>query len=326
MAYGIYTWRFRNSIEHEIKCEGRFGAKGEKRAPKKKATPEQIKKQNYRNKVNKIRRLIMENFEEGDLWITIKYPKGARKPPDETDEDMRKFILNARKEYRKRGWELKFFKSPEVGKKGAIHYHMIVPRIRGRGEDTDHMLQRLWTHGRINFQSLYEAGGFQALAEYIAKEPDEEVEGQLSMFEPEARKKFRSYTCSRNLKKPEPEHKEYSRRTLRKMVEEGPKPTPGFWVDKNSIVYGVNPYNGFTYYKYMEYRLEKPSKEWDNPWEMNNEESEHLHSNGLSESEGKGRAVRVRARNAGQNRTGHADRVRKRAGRNKEPCGAGGGS
>ena len=37
-------------IEHEIKCAGRYGAKGEKRAQKKKATPEQIKKQNQWNR------------------------------------------------------------------------------------------------------------------------------------------------------------------------------------------------------------------------------------------------------------------------------------
>ena len=34
--YGIYR-------EHEIKYVGKFGAKGEKRAKKKKATPEQVK-------------------------------------------------------------------------------------------------------------------------------------------------------------------------------------------------------------------------------------------------------------------------------------------
>ena len=34
--------------EYEFKFVGRFGAKGEKRGPRKRATPEQIRKQNHR--------------------------------------------------------------------------------------------------------------------------------------------------------------------------------------------------------------------------------------------------------------------------------------
>ena len=50
MAYGVDTYDMGDVVEYEHKCMGKFGAKGEKRAPKKKATPEQIKQQNHANR------------------------------------------------------------------------------------------------------------------------------------------------------------------------------------------------------------------------------------------------------------------------------------
>lgn len=105
------------------------------------------------------------------------------------------------------------------------------------------------------YTNIYEQGGYEALAEYITKKPDEEMEGQLSLFPEEDRKAFRTYSSSRNLVRPEPERKHYARRTLRKLFEEGPTPTPGFCIDKNSIIYGINPYTGMSYYRYTEVKL-----------------------------------------------------------------------
>ena len=39
------TYRFKDSIEHEYSYAGKYGARGEKRSPKKKPTKEQIKRQ-----------------------------------------------------------------------------------------------------------------------------------------------------------------------------------------------------------------------------------------------------------------------------------------
>lgn len=78
--YNRDRWIFSNSIETEYKFAGKYGAKGEKRAKRKKATPEQMAKQNQINKENRIRRLIKANFYPSDLWVTLKYQKGTRKP------------------------------------------------------------------------------------------------------------------------------------------------------------------------------------------------------------------------------------------------------
>lgn len=259
MAYWLDTFRFPNSIEYEFKFAGKYGAKGEKRQPKKKATPEQIKLQNQLNREIKVRRLIKANFFPEDLWVTLKYPAGTRKAVRKVKNDMKNFLDRLRYQYRKRGYILKFISRMEVGKKGGIHIHILVPRMRG--EDTDLIVQEAWGHGRVNFQSVYEYGGYEKLANYIVKQPDEETAVQLSFFPEEERKEFIKYSCSRNLERPVPERKTYRRWTLKRLIEEGIKPSPGYYVDENSIYSGINRFTGMSYLRYTECRLETFSRE-----------------------------------------------------------------
>lgn len=254
MAYWLDTFRFPNSTEYEYKFAGKYGAKGEKRQKKKKATPEQIAKQNQINRETKVRRLIKANFFPEDLWVTLKYPKGARKPAWEVKKDFRNFLDRLRRQYGKRGQPLKFISRKEIGKRGGIHIHMLVNRIRG--EDTDLLVQEAWTHGRANFSGIYEEGGYAKLASYIVKQPDEEAGKQLSLFPEEDRKEFTSFSSSRNLVRPEPERRTYRRWTLKKLVEEGIKPAPGYYIEKDSIRTGVNRYTGMSYLYYTECRTD----------------------------------------------------------------------
>jgi hypothetical protein len=69
------------------------------------------------------------------------------------------------------------------------------------------------------------------------------------------------YGCSRGLEVPEKETHTYKRRTIRKLVENGPKPTKGYYIDQDSIRHGINLYNGMTYYYYTEIKLDKQSHE-----------------------------------------------------------------
>lgn len=247
------TWRFNGSIEYEFKYAGKYGAKGEKRGKRNRASPEQIKKQNQTNRENTVRRLIKGNFEENDLWCTMKYPRGARPSIEQVRKDIEVFFRACRVEYKKHGTVFKYIKRLEIGARGGVHLHILVNRIEGI--DTDKLLQKLWTHGRINYETLYESGGYSDLAAYIVKPLTEEMEGQLSMFPEEVKKEFKSYSTSKNLIRPQPERKEYRRWTLRDLVENGPKPTPGYYIDKDSIVCGVNRYTGMSYYRYTEYRI-----------------------------------------------------------------------
>lgn len=253
----VSKYTFCDSNEYEYKFAGNYGAKGEKRAKRKKATPEQVKRQNQWIKETKVRRLIKVNFRPGDLWETLKYPQGTRKPFTEVVDDMTEFLKQMRKEYRSRGQPFKWVNRIEIGARGGIHMHIIINRLQGE-PGTDLVVQRIWegiAGGRVNHTNLYAAGGYKNLAKYLTKPADEEQEKQLSLFDPQEQKKMLRYSSSRNLIRPEPEVKKYRRRTVRKLVEDGIKPQPGYYIDPESVYYGINPFNGTTYLKYTECRL-----------------------------------------------------------------------
>ena len=269
MAYTHDIWYFRNSTEHEFKFKGRCGAKGEKRLKKKKATPEQIRKQNQINRQNQIRRTIKANFEPKDMWCCLKYPAGTRPSVEIVKEDKERFLRYLRTQYRKRGSPMKWVARMEVGKHGGVHMHILLNRIPM--EQTDILIEEAWskalkkskagkqirTDGLVDYRTTYDAGGFKQLAEYICKEPKEGTEEyeQLSLFPKEEQKALVSVTTSRNLIRPEPEHHEYKTRTMRKLIEDGPEPSPGYYIDMDTLYIGVNPYNGYSYCKYTEIRL-----------------------------------------------------------------------
>ena len=254
MAYRVKKYKLGDVMETEIRFSGKYGGKGEKRASKEKATPEQMKKQNHWKKVNYLRRLILLNFVPYDYLCTLKYPMGTRKSIEDVQRDVKNFIIRLRSVYKRHGTPLKYIYRIEIGKRGGIHIHIIIKRLPEKG---DKMLQEKWKEGRVNFTNLYESGGYADLAEYMAKEPPEEMEGQVSLFSDSERKKLYAYSPSRNLDKPVPEIKEYKRRTVQKILAEGPEPSEGFYIDKSSIVQGLNPFTGYSYLYYTEYRIGK---------------------------------------------------------------------
>lgn len=258
MAFWLDTWNFTNSIEYEYKFVGNYGAKGEKRAEKKKATPEQIKKQNQLNKEKRMRRVIKANFLAEDYWMTLKYPEGTKKKLEEIEKDLRNFLARMRQAYKKAAEMFKWIYRMEIGKHGGIHIHILLNRINGK-VNTDLMVKKIWHHGSVNYQTLYESGGYKKLANYIVKPPNEECYEQLSLFEEVDQKKLIKYSSSRNLIRPEPERRVYRRWTVKRLIEEGPKPTPGYYIDPESVVSGVNRYTGMSYLQYTEYRINEIS-------------------------------------------------------------------
>lgn len=252
---------FGDSVEHEIKTKGKYGAKGEKRAKRKKASPEQMKRQNQWNREKKMRRLIKANFAEGDLWQTLKYPKGVRKSYAQVMKDLEKYRDRMRRIYKKKGQPYKWISRIEIGSRGGIHAHMITNRLNA--PDADLIAQRTWeeiTGGRINHATLYTEGGYEKLARYITKKPNDEQQRQLREYDKDEVKGMIKYSTSRNLVRPEPVVKRTHWRTIRKMVTEGIKPREGFYVLPESVYYGINPYNGMTYLKYTEYRLRQDGR------------------------------------------------------------------
>lgn len=269
------------SNEIILRYPGKKGARGEKRAPRKKRTSEDIAKQNQRNKEANLRRKILLNFKPGDLWCTLKYPKGTKKTPEELKADWKDFAVRLRSMYKKAGYDLKFIYRPEIGSRGGAHIHLLVNRI----PDADLLIDEAWKHGRVFRSNVYEEGGCEALAEYIAKKDpvierlkekkktmEKQTDGQINMFgddleqitkELAQRQKLHAYGCSRNLIRPEDvkKTKTFSHWTLRALFDgDLPKASEGFIIDKDSIHYGINQYTGLSYITYREVRAWKNSK------------------------------------------------------------------
>lgn len=263
MAYCVDTYECGDVIEHEYKYMGKYGAKGEKRAPRKKATPEQMERQNHANKIKRVKREILLNFHPWDLWLTLKYKRGTHKYTKEVLADVKEWTDKLRKVYRKAGEKLKWIRRIEIGKYGGIHVHILINRPRTI-QNIDLICKELWGRAGINFQSLREEGGYEQLAAYLCKKGDDETDGQLSFLPDEDRKRCISYSTSRNLIRPEDvrERKQYSHWTMRKIISDGPKPRDGYYIDKNSIRTGINPFTGMSYYYYSEVRIKS---RWESP-------------------------------------------------------------
>ncbi|MDE7436696.1 MAG: hypothetical protein K2N01_12880 [Lachnospiraceae bacterium] len=248
----IYPSPYDNELEY--KYAGRFGAKGEKRKKKKKPTPAQVAYQNWRHKINLIRRTIKLNYYEHDLWVRLSYQRGERKGMGEVKGDFKKFYEKLGRRYKKLGVELKWIRVIEIGKRGGIHVHVLINRIPGA--DTDVMIAECWPHGYTHYTNLHNSGGFQGLAEYMAKQPDEE-EREEKGLPPKLTKEEYSYSTSRNLIRPSPIRKTYYHWTMRRILKDGPKPTPGYYIDKSTLEMGVNPYTGYPYLRYTEVKLNR---------------------------------------------------------------------
>lgn len=239
--YKILTYIFEDSIEVYEYLDGRYGAKGEKRTPKKKATPEDVKKRNQWNKERKARHKLKTWFKEGDLLLTFTYRKSDRPPDMKTaKEHFRKSIREIRDEYKKRGYMLRWMRNIEVGPRGAWHTHVIINRI----PDSDLLAKKAWKHGRVDFKHLYEEGGFRDLAGYITKTPETANKYNEKLVET-------SYSTSRNLPVKEPKVKRSTR------WRKKPEVKKGYYIEKDSYYEGVNPITGHRYRYYTMVKIHR---------------------------------------------------------------------
>lgn len=258
MAYIKDEWRFPDSTEYEYKFVGRFGAKGETRGKRIKPTPEQVARQNQLNREKKVRRLIKANFTGADYWVTFKYPQGLRPPLDAVKADWQEFVRRMRYAFKKAGQQLKFIYRIEIGSRGGIHVHAVINRCEGI--ETDRLIQETWTAGRVNFEHLRASSTYDKLAAYIVKPPSVEAQRHINLMPKAEQKELIKYSASRNLIRPEPVRKEYSHNTMRRLIEEGPNPSPGYFIDHDSIVSGVNAFTGMSYLHFTEIKLDPPKR------------------------------------------------------------------
>lgn len=231
-------------VEIQIeKCyPGNYGAPGKERGEKRRRTQEEIRKQNERNRWKRLQRIILLNFKKGDWHLILKYREKDRPETyEEAKAQRQKFIGDMRKAFRKAGIPFKWIAMTERGKKGKVlHHHLVIEDRNEAGAGTVQLVKKLWTYGNQFFVSLYEEGGYEKLAEYIVKAEGKEECGWCT------------YSHSRNLIMPEVKRKTIYRRKWRRM----PAAKKGWYVVKESIVNGTNPFTERPYQYYTMRRLE----------------------------------------------------------------------
>ncbi len=269
-----------HTVAHEIFYKGEYGQKGSKRRERQR-TPEEIAKWNHARKVKNLQHKIQANFKPGEHFITLKYPKGERPSMDTVLKHFDRFRRYIKRDYKRQGRELKYIYAVEIGSKGGIHLHVIISGLenalelftlawsKARGtttiedmiaEGTTELPKMVRLDGKVDMQLLYLEGAYHELAEYLCKfDPGE-------MTREEQKERYR-FNCSRNLVDPEPERKEFTRRTVRKLIEAGPEKintdpflrkkylSPGFLIDRSTWHVGVNPVTGLSFLEYTEVRV-----------------------------------------------------------------------
>lgn len=217
----------------------RYMAPGEERRPRKKVTPEQVRKNNQREKEKRIRILLMENFSPMDYHTVLTYRKDER-PSDyrECKGHLQNLLRKLRDRYRKTGAELKWVANIEVGSRGAWHIHLILNRIEG----IDVMMAKLWPYGRPRHVLIEDAEGISRLASYISKKSETLDEEEIKGF-----------SRSRNLKMPKAQKKHFRRwKTWNREKVRIPK---GYYLDKNSVEEWIDCM-GYPHREYTLFRLE----------------------------------------------------------------------
>lgn len=211
------------------------------RSVKQKQTNEVMQKYNDRSSIEKFALMLAANYDKGDIVGTLTYDdKHLPSSRKEANTRFRCFRDRIKKAWRERGLDpdqpVFFWSTENKHGDGRWHHHFI---LTATGEDFK-MIRKAWIYGPVDeFDSLQvnETKNYDTLATYYAKEPREKLG-------------LRSWSCSRNAKKPE-ETTEYVDSEMDISAPAGVR------VIENHIV--ETPFGRFFYLKYIS-PMQKPSR------------------------------------------------------------------
>jgi hypothetical protein len=248
MAYIKKTVKAGKTMEIIKYHDRAHGKKGGPRQKRKNPTSLRQELANRRRAENRLRWLLNANFKDGDLSLTCTYVRRAGEEPispEEMKKHMKKFLSRLRVEYRKAGKELKYIHVMEVGERGARHHHLVVNYLDER------IIQRVWESvypdprpdrkaSFIRQQMLNTNGQYGKLASYLIKQTSAKLHDEDAMMK-------KSWTCSRNLTKPDVKTEVVGASTFRKE----PTAPKGWYIEPDSIRRSTDP-DG---YDWMSYRM-----------------------------------------------------------------------
>lgn len=215
---------------------------GKRKGSREQPTPEEMEKVNQKNAERTLRLKINANFGVDDPFITLTYKKDERPKPAEAKKNIKKLIGSLREEFKKLGTDLKYINVTEYKNK-AIHHHLLINHIEG--QDVSKMVCRLWKFGRPDFKYLDDTGQYKDLAAYLIKET-------AKTFKENDGGHKQRYSCSRNLIMPTPKT-EIIKKAVKWLAD--PKPKKGYYIDKDTVYNGVNPFTGRQFQRYTMVKL-----------------------------------------------------------------------
>ena len=175
---------------------------------------------NAAHRWRRVSRLLNANFGAGDVWVTLTY-RGDPPGQERARKDVRNYINRIKRLRDKRGLpELKYLGTIEhadgEGEQVRLHHHIVMSGGVSRDE-----LEGMWTQGYAQARRLQPDPdyGLDGMARYIVK-------GGLAhqMTRKPGIRRWRSWTCSRNLAEPRittADHK-LSRRRVERMAADLP--------------------------------------------------------------------------------------------------------
>lgn len=230
------------TIEVEKYHSSRYGRKLP-RGPNQNPTPAMMEKLNIRNSTKQLRRGINANFRQGDLHLSCTYADGKGPSCEEGFKSMQVFFRLLRAYCKKHNIELKYIWVTGIGKKGALHHHVVMNYIDLR------VLQSFWPHGKIILNGMLDnSGEYSKLAEYLYKNYKEATEANGGV-PPHKRK----YNASKTIVFPKPKRKIIKKSDL---WRKEPKALKGYIIPKDSIFDGVDGVTGCPYQYYTMVKIE----------------------------------------------------------------------
>lgn len=234
--------KYGNRIEIRKYHTCKYQGTGERRKKKEKPTPEQVKKNNEKQAVKKLFRLMVNNFTADDHHVVLNYANETRPDATGARKVIDKFLRKMRTWYKKQGLEFKWIMATEYKSKN-IHHHIVLNGADGVAR----AIQKIWREvggGGCHFTPLYEDQDFEGLVEYFVKETKKTFAEDDNPFRQRAQH-------SRNLKKP------VEKKRVLKSAEWAKDPSvpkalqeEGYTMDKDSVTNGFD-FFGFEFQEYV---------------------------------------------------------------------------